>query len=96
MLTVCSAVLLLLLVQAGSKAAGSLCCAGSQVNPIQSVSNSAFFSAAEDGNEEEGAEAEDSGLAGLGASVECSYASALQVRLRLGQDMVPLQSSVPR
>lgn len=68
--------------QAGSQAPGSLSCADSRVNPVQSVSNSGFFSAAGDADEEGGsllAGEEDSRLGGLGASMESSYASALQV-----------------
>jgi hypothetical protein len=69
--------------QAGSQAAGgSLSCADPRVNPVQSVSNSGFFSAAGDGDEEGGSwptGEEDSRLGGLGSSMESSYASALQV-----------------
>jgi hypothetical protein len=71
----------------GSKA-GSLCCADSQVNPVQSVSNSAFFSAVgaddagdADGDGDDGSlmAAGQEDLAGFGASKESSYASMLQV-----------------
>jgi hypothetical protein len=59
-----------------------LSCADSQVNPGQSVTNSDFFSAAGDVDEEGGsllAGEEDSRPDGLGASIESSYANALQV-----------------
>lgn len=67
--------------QAGSKAAGSSCGADSRVNPVQSVSNSGYFSAAgpgSDGGSWLGA-GEDSRLGALGPSAESSYASALPV-----------------
>lgn len=72
------------LLQAVGSKAGSLCCPDSQVNPVQSVSNSAFFSAAvadDDGDGDDGSllEAGQEELSGFGASKESSYASMLQV-----------------
>lgn len=72
------------LLQAVGSKAGSLCCPDSQVNPVQSVSNSAFFSAVgfdDDGDGDDGSllAAGQEELGGCGASKESSYASRLQV-----------------
>jgi hypothetical protein len=67
--------------QAGSKAAGNSCGADSRVNPVQSVSNSDYLSAAGPGSDGGSwlAAGEDSRLGALGPSAESSYASALPV-----------------
>jgi hypothetical protein len=67
--------------QAGSKAAGSSCGADSRANPVQSLSNSGYFSAAGLGSDSGSwlAAGENSRLGALGPSAESSYASALPV-----------------
>lgn len=71
--------------QAGSRAGTDLRCGDSQLNPVQSVSDGGFFSAAggpsDDGSDlGEECGLEPSKLDALGADVESSYASAGPVR----------------